>query len=62
MKRTLLLLVLALTVSACTSQLTNIAPAPPARYAVAREGKGGGCGVLLFGLIPIGVNDRTERA
>ncbi|MFZ0890418.1 MAG: hypothetical protein WA005_18410 [Candidatus Binataceae bacterium] len=62
MRRMLLWLVLALTVSACSSELMNIAPTPPARYVVASEGEGGACGVLLFGVIPIGVNSRTERA
>lgn len=62
MKRTLPLVVLALTVSACSSALVDIAPPPPAHYVTTHEGEGTACGVNLLGFIPIKVNSRIERA
>jgi hypothetical protein len=62
MRRALLWLVLTLAVSACSSEQVNVAPTPPAHYVVTREGDGRACGLNLFVYIPIGTNDRTERA
>ena len=40
----------------------RVGPRPPSAYSVVGPARGGACGVLLFGLIPINVNDRTRRA
>jgi len=60
-----LLLLVALTTTSCVGSLTRVAPLPPASPAsyeeIQRPAQGWGCGVLLFG-IPIGVNERAEKA
>jgi len=57
-----LCVLLAVTMVGCSGPLTKIAPRPTSGATMTREGKGSACGVNLFGLIPIGVNDRAERA
>jgi hypothetical protein len=51
-----------LLLAGCYSQFVNVAPQPPKSYAVVGPAKGSACGLLLLDVIPIGVNDRTERA
>ena len=60
MKRFMLLAFCVL--AGCSSQFVNVAPQPPASYSVLGSTNGSACGLLLFDLIPIGINDRTERA
>ncbi len=49
-------------VSGCASSPVTIGPRLPHEYRAVDRVRGGACGVLLFGVIPVGVNDRTERA
>jgi hypothetical protein len=60
MKRSLLIASCALL--GCSGPLVHLAPPPPAQYAVVAPSSGTACGLLLFGVIPIGVNDRNRRA
>jgi hypothetical protein len=46
----------------CSGPLVNVAPVPPAAYSEGGTARGEACGMLLFGFIPISVNDRVERA
>lgn len=46
----------------CSGPLVNIAPVPPASYTEGAPTSGDACGMLLFGVIPVSVNDRVERA
>lgn len=46
----------------CSGPLTRVAPQPPEGVALTKEARGTACGVNLFGVIPISVNDRAERA
>jgi hypothetical protein len=46
----------------CTSTAVRIGPKPREGYEVLGKTSGGACGLNLFGVIPIGVNSRTERA
>jgi len=46
----------------CAGPFVNVAPTPPAGAVITHQGHGEGCGVNLFGVIPILVNDRAERA
>jgi hypothetical protein len=57
----LLLAALALC-AACSGSLAKIAPEPPAGYTTTKIGSGSSCGMNLFGLIPLGVNGRAQRA
>jgi len=61
-----LLLLVALTTTSCVGSLTTVAPLPPASPTsyeeIKRPAQGWGCGVLLFNFIPIGVNERAEKA
>jgi len=52
----------ALSLAGCTGNFTHLAPPPPPQHVTTREATGSACGVLLFNLIPIQFNDRTERA
>lgn len=52
----------AVCLAGCSGAFVNVAPTPPARYVTSGEAIGTACGVLLFNIIPIQVNDRTERA
>ena len=62
MRRPTLLLLTSVVWAGCTGPLTKIAPQPPAQYTTATTARGSGCGMNLFGLIPIAVNDRAQRA
>jgi len=46
----------------CTSTRARIGPQPPEAYQMIGPSRGRACGLHLFGIIPIGVNSRTERA
>lgn len=46
----------------CSGPLTRIAPEPTGPTTLTREASGSACGVNLFALIPIKVNDRAARA
>jgi hypothetical protein len=61
MKRSLLLIATGV-LFACSSPIVHVAPPPPPHYAVVAPSSGAACGLLLFGAIPIGVNDRNRRA
>ena len=61
-RRFVLLMTLATLCAACTGPLTKIAPQPPAQYSMTTTGRGSACGFNLFGVIPIAVNDRGQRA
>jgi hypothetical protein len=60
--RSLTFLVLALVLAGCSSALTSIGPPPPVSYTVIGPSSGSACGFLLLDVIPISINDRTERA
>jgi hypothetical protein len=47
-------------VLACTSNATVVGPKPRDGYEVLGRTQGSACGLLLFGVIPIGVNSRTD--
>jgi hypothetical protein len=49
-------------IEACSSTVARVGPPAPTTYQELGPAHGSGCGVLLLHLIPIGVNDRTERA
>lgn len=61
MKRYLLLLTV-LGAVGCAGELTVVAPTPPPQIVVGAPTKGVGCGIVLMGVIPAGVNGRAERA
>jgi hypothetical protein len=46
----------------CSGTLVRVAPRPPEDATVLGPTRGSGCGVLLFDVIPVGVNGRVERA
>lgn len=46
----------------CSSGPVRIGPVSPSAYETVGPTKGGACGVLLFSVIPIRVNDRVQRA
>jgi hypothetical protein len=48
--------------SACASGPVLVGPKPAAPVQPGEIGRGTGCGLLLFGVIPVRVNSRTERA
>ena len=56
------LLFATLLIAGCSGPLVKVAPAPPAAYETTHQAEGGACGALLFGIVPIGVNSRLERA
>src|SRR5262249_38674245 len=47
---------------ACTGPQIKTAPQPPAEYRTTTIGHGSACGFNLFGVIPIAVNGRAQRA
>jgi hypothetical protein len=49
-------------VAGCTSTGARIGPRPPEAFQIIGPTRGGACGLHLFGIIPLGVNSRTERA
>ena len=46
----------------CAGPFVNVAPTPPVGAVITHKAHGEACGVNLFGVIPIGVNDRAQRA
>lgn len=54
--------VLCLAALGCSSQPARVGPRPPGSYEIVGRSEGGACGLLFLGVIPIGVNSRTERA
>ena len=46
----------------CTSRVARVAPPPPPSYRVLGTVHGGACGMMLFDVIPLHVNERVERA
>jgi len=62
--RTVLLPVATIMVLAagCTSRAVRVAPPPPPSYRVLGTVRGGACGMMLFDVIPLNVNQRVERA
>lgn len=53
--------------TACMSDYYRVAPRPPARYTKLGPAEGTACGSMLLlwvstSFIPVGLNDRTERA
>lgn len=58
---------LAVMLAGCASKPFNVTPLPPAKYQVLGKAEGKGCGSLgvlatLYYFVPIGLNDRVERA
>jgi hypothetical protein len=49
-------------VTACTSAPVKIGPRPPANPTLLGSSRGSSCGVLFFNLLPVGVNDRVDKA
>lgn len=64
MKRIFLLTLSLIFVTACAGVPVHMSsPAPdPSKYEVLGEGEATACGIMLFNLIPIGQNQRFERA
>jgi hypothetical protein len=46
----------------CASTAVNVAPRPREGFEILGKTSGDACGLLLLGVIPLGVNSRTERA
>ena len=46
----------------CSGPMVNVSPFPPTGYSDLGAASGEACGMLLFSMIPIGVNDRVGRA
>lgn len=46
----------------CASSAVLVGPRPVSAAPAGETVEGSGCGLLVFGLIPAGVNTRTERA
>lgn len=46
----------------CSGRLVNVSPVPPTGYSELGKAGGDACGMILLSVIPIGVNDRVERA
>ena len=63
LSRLLLVVCAVLGAAGCVGNFATVAPGPPPSYEeIARPAQAWGCGTLLFGWIPIGVNDRAEEA
>ena len=54
--------VVAFLVVGCTSRSVRVAQRPPQSYRTLGTARGSACGVMLFDVIPIVVNQRVERA
>ena len=62
-RRTMSVLVGLCLLAGCSSQRVLVGPRPPLGYRTGEETvTGSGCGILIAGLIPAGVNTRTQRA
>ena len=46
----------------CSSRMVNVAPLPPTEYSEIGPSSGEACGLLLFSMFPMSMNDRVERA
>jgi hypothetical protein len=53
---------LGVSLGACRSNFVAISPRPPERFVELGKTYGSACGLLLFGVIPIGVNSRVANA
>src|SRR5262245_28820766 len=53
---------LGLLAGACSSPAVRVGPLPRPDYRTIGPARGGAGSTLLFGFIPIGVNERTQRA
>ena len=62
MMKVLVIAVSLMALVGCSSAPALLGPPPRAGYRVIGEAEGGGCGLLFFGILPLGVNGRTERA
>ena len=62
LKWTLALVATAALLPGCQAFPMAVGPEPPQGYTAGSTVRGSSCGLLLFGLIPIGVNERTEDA
>ena len=54
--------ILLIAATGCSSRLVNVAPVPPAAYSEGEQTSATACGMLVFGFIPVSVNERVERA
>lgn len=50
------------TTLACTSAPVMVGPNPEDGYKILGSASGSACGFALLGIVPLGVNSRTERA
>lgn len=63
MKQVLIALAVTVVVSSgCASQAVLVGPRVSGPVQLGEERRGGACGFLLFAMLPLGVNSRTERA
>jgi hypothetical protein len=64
MRKILLLMLVSILVTGCAGVPVQMSsPAPdPSQYQVLGEGEGRAVGIMLFNFIPIGQNDRFQRA
>src|SRR5439155_21286372 len=56
------LLIVACLAAGCSSRVVNVAPLPPTEYSEVGPARGEACGLLLFSMVPMSVNDRVARA
>ena len=49
-------------ITGCSSGPVTVAPRPPMNPTLLGSAKGSSCGMLLFNLVPMGVNDRLAEA
>ena len=61
-KRSLAVAAIAILLSGCSGTAVNISPVLPASYSEIGRSAGEACGMLLFSVFPVAVNDRLERA
>ena len=62
LKGVCVILVAASFFAGCASGPAWVGPRPHQPYTAGEKVEGSGCGLLLFGIIPIMANSRTERA
>jgi hypothetical protein len=60
--RPYLLLAILFVLPGCASRRAYVAPPPPQSYTVIGASQGTTCGLLLFGVIPIAMDDRPRLA
>lgn len=61
-KRSIAPIVALTLLAACSSPSVRLGPRPPANPALLGTVKGSACGLLVFGVMPIGVNERVAEA